>query len=103
MSPKSPLSFPHSSILRPHSSLVSPQSSILRPQSSVPSSIDIDPEYCCMALRLLDSEPGPLFAQASIEYRTAADLFSPATAIAVADAPARELARSRRARRGLDV
>ena len=48
--------------------------------------IDIDPEYCRMALRRLDSESGPLFAQASIEYRTAADLLSPAPVPAVTDA-----------------
>jgi site-specific DNA-methyltransferase (adenine-specific) len=48
--------------------------------------IDIDPEYCRMALRHLDSESGPLFAQAAIEYRTTADLLAPALASAVADA-----------------
>ena len=64
--------------------------------------VDIDPEYCRMALRRLDSESGPLFAQASIEYRTAADLLSPATIPAVADAPQRKLVRRRRTRRGLD-
>ena len=48
--------------------------------------IDIDPEYCRMALRRLDSESGPLFARASIEYHTAADL-APATEAAVADKP----------------
>jgi DNA modification methylase len=33
--------------------------------------VDIDPEYCRMALRRLDSESGPLFAQAAIEHHTA--------------------------------
>ena len=61
---------------------------------------DIDPEYCRMALRRLDSESGPLFARASIEYRTAADLTAPARGPAVADAPARKPAR-RRGRRSL--
>ncbi len=49
--------------------------------------VDIDPEYCRMALRRLDSESGPLFAQAAIEYRTVADLLSPTTASVVADRP----------------
>ena len=49
-------------------------------------SLDIDPEYCRMALRRLDSESGPLFAQASIVYHTVADL-SPANEAAVADKP----------------
>jgi hypothetical protein len=38
-----------------------------------------------MALRRLDSESGPLFAQAAIEYHTAADLSAPTEATAVAD------------------
>jgi len=58
--------------------------------------IDIDPEYCRMALRRLDSESGPLFAQASIEYHTAADITNVTQAAAVADAPARKPARRRR-------
>jgi len=62
--------------------------------------VDIDPEYCRMALRRLDSESGPLFAQAAIEYRTAADLLAPASVPAVADAPQRRPARIRGARRG---
>jgi len=61
---------------------------------------DIDPEYCRMALRRLDSESGPLFAQASIEYRKSSDLLAPADTPAVADAPARKPAR-RRSRRTL--
>lgn len=66
------------------------------------SGVDIDSEYCRMALRRLDSESGPLFAQAAIEYRTAADLLAPATVPAVADAPARRPAHRRRTRRGID-
>ena len=57
--------------------------------------IDIDPEYCRMAIRRLDSESGPLFARAAIEYRTAAELTAPVTAAAVADAPARPARRYR--------
>jgi hypothetical protein len=64
--------------------------------------VDIDPEYCRMALRRLDSESGPLFARAAIEYRTAADLLAPAANMAVADTAVRKLAHSRRTRRGLD-
>ena len=64
-------------------------------------SIDIDPEYCRMALRSLDSESGPLFARAAIEYRTAADLLAPANIPAVADAPSRKPARRRSRRRTL--
>ena len=65
-------------------------SSIFHPPSSLlsPIGIDIDPEYCRMALRRLDSESGPLFARAAIEYHTAADLLAPANVPAVADAPA---------------
>ena len=62
--------------------------------------IDIDPEYCRMALRRLDSESGPLFSQSAIEYRTAADLLAPAHVRAVADAPARGPGHSRRTRSG---
>ncbi len=61
--------------------------------------IDIDPEYCRMALSRLDSESGPLFAQASIEYHTAADLLTPANVPAVADAPTRKPRRKQRPRR----
>lgn len=52
----------------------------------------------------LDSESGPLFAQAAIEYHNAADLLAPAAASAVADAPAcrTKPARRCRTRRGLD-
>jgi modification methylase len=50
--------------------------------------VDIDPEYCRMALRRLDSESGPLFAQTAIEYHKAADLLAAATIPAVADSPA---------------
>lgn len=60
--------------------------------------IDIDPEYCRMALRRPDSESGPLFAQASIEYHTAADLLVPADVPAVADAPMRRHGHTRRHR-----
>jgi len=73
-----------SSVFIPQSSILSGMSSILHPQSSILSSV---PEYCRMALRRLDSESGPLFAQASIEYRKADYLTAPATAVAVADAP----------------
>ena len=55
--------------------------------------VDIDPEYCRFALRRLDAESGPLFAQAAIEYRAAADLLAPSANAAVADAPARKSAR----------
>jgi hypothetical protein len=51
--------------------------------------VDIDPEYCRMALRRLDSESIPFFAQAAIEYRTATDLLAPAAIPAVADRPSR--------------
>ena len=64
--------------------------------------IDIAPEHCRMALRRLDSESGPLLAQASIEYRKAEDLLAPALASAVADAPVRKPAHRLRARRGPD-
>jgi len=64
--------------------------------------IDIDPEYCRFALRRLDSESGPLFAHASIEYRKAADLMARTQAVAVADAPARKPVRRRRTSRGID-
>ena len=60
--------------------------------------VDIDPEYCRMALRRLDSESGPLFSQSSIEYRTAADLLAPANVTAVADAPVHRPGRIRRTR-----
>ncbi len=50
--------------------------------------IDIDPEYCRMALRRLDSESSPLFAQAAIEYRITVDLLTPADVPAVVDKPA---------------
>ena len=60
--------------------------------------IDIDPEHCRMALRRLDSESGPLFAQAAIEYHTAADLLAPAPVPAVADLPASKSSRTRRRR-----
>ena len=58
--------------------------------------VDIDPEYCRMALHRLDSESGPLFAQASIEYHTAAELMAVTQATAAADAPRRRQARSRK-------
>jgi site-specific DNA-methyltransferase (adenine-specific) len=61
--------------------------------------VDIDPEYCRMALRRLDSESGPLFAQAAVEYLAAADLIAPIQATAVADAPLRKV-RPIRKRRG---
>jgi hypothetical protein len=61
--------------------------------------VDIDPEYCRMALLRLDAESGPLFGHAGIEYRKAADLMTSATAIAVADAPSSKAAHRRRARR----
>jgi hypothetical protein len=60
--------------------------------------VDIDAEYCRMALRRLDSESGPLFAQAAIEYRNATDLLAPAHVAAVADAPRRRLCRKRKDR-----
>lgn len=65
--------------------------------------VDIDPEYCRMALRRLDSESGPLFARASIEYRVASDLLAPAAipAVAVADAPVPKTVHRRRRSRGL--
>jgi hypothetical protein len=46
----------------------------------------------------LDSESGPLFAQAAIEYRTAADLLAPTTVAAVADASPRRIIRKRKGR-----
>jgi ribosomal protein L11 methylase PrmA len=58
--------------------------------------MDIDPEYCRMALRRLDSESGPLFARAAIDYRTAADLLAPARVPAVADTPQRRHFRKRK-------
>ena len=61
--------------------------------------VDIELEYCRMALRRLDSESGPLFAGATIEYRAAVDLLAPATAIAVADGRQRGPTRTRRAGR----
>lgn len=45
---------------------------------------------------------GPLFAQAAIEYRTAADLLAPANVSAVADAPKRRPVLRRNVRRGRD-
>ncbi len=47
---------------------------------------DIDSEYCRMVLLRLDSESCPLFARASIEYHTSADLLAPTTVPAVANA-----------------
>ncbi len=47
--------------------------------------IDIDPEYCRFALRRLDSESGPLFTEAGIEYHTASDLLVTTSASAVAE------------------
>ncbi len=75
-------------------------SSIFRPPSSLlfPIGIDIDPEYCRTALRRLDSESGPLFARAAIEYRTAADLLAPETIPAVADARSRKVLHYHRGR-----
>ncbi len=64
--------------------------------------VDIDPEYCRMALRRLDSESGPLFARAAIEHHTAADMLSSAPIPAVADASGHGPARGRRGRRRLD-
>ena len=63
-----------------------------------PSSFLSLPSSCPIACRL-DSESGPLFAQAAIEYRTAADLLAPATIPAVADAPSSKTTRRRRALR----
>jgi len=54
-----------------------------------------------MALRRLDSESGPLFARASIEYRTAADLLAPSSVPAVADKPPRKPTRTRGTRHPL--
>jgi hypothetical protein len=85
-----------SSFLDPPPSLLSRRSSFLRPPSSVLSPIDIDPEYCRMALRRLDSEAGPLFARAAIKFRTATDFLTPATAVALADAPRRQKQAGRR-------
>jgi site-specific DNA-methyltransferase (adenine-specific) len=59
--------------------------------------VDIDPEYCRMALRRLDAESGPLFARAAIEYHTAADLLTPANVPAVADSATRHAKSRRRA------
>ncbi len=77
-------SFVLSSILPPVSSLLHHISSVFSPQSSI-----LFSDYCRMALRRLDSESGPLFAQAAIEYRSASDLLAPANVPAVADAPRR--------------
>jgi tRNA G10 N-methylase Trm11 len=57
--------------------------------------IDIDPEYCRMALRRLDTESGPLFSTAGIEYHTAEELMKIPTTTAVADAPRKKF-RNRR-------
>ncbi len=67
-------------------------SAVSRKLSAVPTSrnsigIDIDAEYCRFALRRLDSESGPLFARAAIEYHAAADLLAPANVPAIADKP----------------
>jgi hypothetical protein len=63
--------------------------------------IDIDPEYCRMALRRLDSESGPLFSRSAIEYRAATDLLAPAAVPAVADRPRRMPAGRRVSQRSL--
>jgi DNA modification methylase len=63
--------------------------------------VDIDPAVLRMALRRLDDESGPLFAQTAIEYHTASELTASVTTAAVADAPAGrpKPARKRRTRK----
>jgi len=101
----SPVFCPNSSVFLPQSSHLSLRSSIIfLPPSSLfglRSSFLSLPSSRPTACRL-DSESGPLFARASIEYHTAADFLAPATVPAVADAPARKTASRRCTRRGLD-
>jgi hypothetical protein len=82
----------------PHTpSLLSGRSSVFSPHSSI-----LFSDYCRMALRRLDAESGPLFAQASIEYRTASDFLAPSNITAVADARPTGLRRRSRAGRALN-
>lgn len=94
--PRPTSGFGVSSVFHPQSSLLSGRSSIFCPQSSFflsgissvlsPHSSILFTDHCRMALRRLDSESGPLFARAAIEYDTAVDLIAPAANTAVADA-----------------
>ena len=109
--PRPTSGFGISSVFHPQSTLLSGRASVFSHQSSFflfgissilsPHSSILFSHYCRMALRRLDGESGPLFARASIEYRTAADLLAPANVPAVADAPTRRPARARSPRRHL--